>query len=219
MTPNNNLSVLPFYTNRQYQDFRKSYAYGDVYPLFTPLNKLLPFQIIRPTRSNTIRWVRIYDYKITRLLADITTQMLETGLQIVRFANYGYDVIVYPGIGQMALNFPEGRYTMMINDGVQTFVSDVFTWVSGTMDGYLCVEWSDAQNMEVDGGQIVYEGVPFKNRVYLCTELGKPEYKFEEEGEERDGYFSRKNKYRKRHSGLSFSPRIPLRRNAVNPYE
>ncbi|MFR8762171.1 MAG: hypothetical protein ACLVFT_05135, partial [Megasphaera lornae] len=115
--------------------------------------------------------------------------MLETGLQIVRFANYGYDVIVYPGIGQMALNFPEGRYTMMINDGVQTFVSDVFTWVSGTMDGYLCVEWSDAQNMEVDGGQIVYEGVPFKNRVYLCTELGKPEYKFEEEGEERDGYF------------------------------
>lgn len=189
MTPNNNLSVLPFYTDRQYQDFRKSYAYGDVYPLFTPLNKLLPFQIIRPTRSNAIRWVRIYDYKITRLLADITTQMQETGLQIVRFANYGYDVIVYPGIGQMALNFPEGRYTMMINDGVQTFVSDVFTWVSGTMDGYLCVEWSDAQNMEVDGGQIVYEGVPFKNRVYLCTELGKPEYKFEEEGEERDGYF------------------------------
>lgn len=189
MTPNNNLSVLPFYTDRQYQDFRKSYAYGDVYPLFTPLNKLLPFQIIRPTRSNAIRWVRIYDYKITRLLADITTQMQETGLQIVRFANYGYDVIVYPGIGQMALNFPEGRYTMMINDGVQTFVSDVFTWVSGTMGGYLCVEWSDAQNMEVDGGQIVYEGVPFKNRVYLCTELGKPEYKFEEEGEERDGYF------------------------------
>lgn len=26
----------------------------------------------------------------------------------------------------------------------------------------------------------------------MCAELGKPEYKFEEEGEERDGYFSRK---------------------------
>jgi hypothetical protein len=189
MTPNNNLSVLPFYNNREYQDFRKSYAYGDVYPLFTPLNKLLPFQIIRPTRSNAIRWVRIYDYKITRLLGDITQQMLETGLQIFRFANYGYDVIVYPGIMPMALKFPEGRYTIMINDGVNTFVSDVFTWVSGSMDGYLCIEWSDVQNMEVDGGQIVYEGVQFKNRVYVCSELGKPEYKFEEEGEERDGYF------------------------------
>lgn len=44
MTPNNNLSVLPFYEGIQYQDYKKSYAYGDVYPLFTPINKLLPFK-------------------------------------------------------------------------------------------------------------------------------------------------------------------------------
>lgn len=88
--------------------------------------------------------------------------MLETGLQIVRFANYGYDVIVYPGLLPMALDFPEGRYMIGINDGVQWYYSDVFTWISGGMDGYLCIEWSDAANMEVDGGQIVYEGVQFK---------------------------------------------------------
>lgn len=189
MTPNNNLSVLPFYESPQYQDYKKSYAYGDVYPLFTPINKLLPFQIIRPTRTNSIAWVRIYDYKLTRVLADITKMMKETGLQIVRFANYGYDVIVYPGLLPLSLNLPEGRYMIAMSDGAQTFYSDVFTWISGGMDGYLCVEWSDAANMEVDGGQIVYEGVQFKNRVYVCAELGKPEYKFEEEGEERDGYF------------------------------
>ena len=45
MTPNNNLSVLPFYEGVQYQDYKKSYAYGDVYPLFTPINKLLPFHV------------------------------------------------------------------------------------------------------------------------------------------------------------------------------
>lgn len=219
MTPNNNLSVLPFYEGVQYQDYKKSYAYGDVYPLFTPINKLLPFQIIRPTRGNSIAWVRLYDYKLTRILADITAPMKETGLQIVRFAAYGYDVIVYPGLLPMALNFPEGRYMIAINDGVQTYYSDVFTWISGGMDGYLCVEWSDAINMEVDGGQIVYEGVPFKNRVYVCAELGKPEYKFEEEGEERDGYFFRKTNIRKNVSVYFFSPGIPLRRNAVNPYE
>lgn len=204
MTPNNNLSVLPFYESPQYQDYKKSYAYGDVYPLFTPINKLLPFQIIRPTRTNSIAWVRIYDYKFTRILADITTMMKETGLQIVRFANYGYDVIVYPGLLPLSLDLPEGRYMIAISDGAQTFYSDVFTWISGGMDGYLCIEWSDAANMEVDGGQIVYEGVQFKNRVYVCAELGKPEYKFEEEGEERDGYFSPKNKYPKRRSGLYF---------------
>lgn len=204
MTPNNNLSVLPFYEGVQYQDYKKSYAYGDVYPLFTPINKLLPFQIIRPTRTNSIVWVRLYDYKFTRVLADITTPMLETGLQIARFPNYGYDVIIYPGILPMTLNFLDGRYMVGIYDGEQIYYSDVFTWISGGMDSYLCVEWSDAANMEVDGGQIVYEGVQFKNRVYVCSELGKPEYKFEEEGEERDGYFFPENKYRKKRFGLSF---------------
>ena len=169
MTPNNNLSVLPFYESPQYQDYKKSYAYGDVYPLFTPINKLLPFQIIRPTRANPIAWVRIYDYKLTRILADITTMMKETGLQIVRFADYGYDVIVYPGLLPLSLDLSEGRYMIAINDGAQTFYSDVFTWISGGMDGYLCIEWSDAANMEVDGGQIVYEGVQFKNLVYVCA--------------------------------------------------
>lgn len=145
--------------------------------------------------------------------------MKETGLQIVRYQSYGYDVILYPGNLLMALDVAtEGRYMIAINDGVQTYYSDIFTWVNG-MDGYLCIEWSDAENMEVDGGQIVYDVAQFKNRVYVCAELGKPEYKFEEEGEERDGYFSRKTNIGKDVPVYLFSPRIPLRRNAVNPYE
>ena len=188
MIQNNNISVLPWYTSIEQQNHRKSYAYGAIYPLFAPADRLLPFQIIRNTRSNNVTSVVLYE-KTGKQVANITTYMKETGLQIVRFANYGYDVIVYPGLLPMALDFPEGRYMIGINDGVQWYYSDVFTWISGGMDGYLCVEWSDAANMEVDGGQIVYEGVQFKNRVYVCAELGKPEYKFEEEGEERDGYF------------------------------
>ena len=54
---------------------------------------------------------------------------------------------------------------------------------------YLQIEWYDVENMVFDGGQIVYTNPKYKNRLYLCTQLGKPEYVFEEEGEERDGYF------------------------------
>ena len=32
---NNNLSVLPFYTNVDEQNHRRPYAYGEVYPLFS----------------------------------------------------------------------------------------------------------------------------------------------------------------------------------------
>ena len=44
----------------------------------------------------------------------------------------------------------------------------------------------------MDGCRIVYplgENSVFQNTLYLNTELGKPEYEFNEEGEQRDGYF------------------------------
>ena len=188
MTPNNNLSVLPFYEGVQYQDYKKSYAYGDVYPLFTPINNLLPFQIIRPTRSNQIAWVRLYNYKMTKRIADITQPMKETGLQIVRYQSYGYDVILYPSILPMPLNQLDGIYYMTLSDGVQTWYSEMFTVVQD-VSGYLKIQWWDIENLVFDAGQIVYKNPDFKNTLYLCTELGKPDYEFEEDGEERDGYF------------------------------
>ena len=137
MTPtyNNNLSVLPWYNSLDEQNSRKSYSYGDIYPLFAEANKLLPFQIIRETRTNAISFVRLYD-KTGKLIEEITQPIIEAGLQIVRFE-----------------------------------------------------QWWDVENLVFDAGQIVYQNPNFRNVLYLCTELGKPDYVFEEEGEERDGYF------------------------------
>ena len=95
MTQNNNISVLPFYTSIDEQNHRKSYAYGNIYPLFAPADMLLPFQIIRSTRANDVTSVVLYD-KTGKQVADITTNMKETGLQIVRFQSLRYDVILYP---------------------------------------------------------------------------------------------------------------------------
>lgn len=45
MIQNNNISVLPWYTSINEQNHRKSYAYGAIYPLFAPANRLLPFKL------------------------------------------------------------------------------------------------------------------------------------------------------------------------------
>lgn len=47
MIPNNNLSVLPFYTSIEQQNARRWWVYGRVYPLFCPALSLVPFQIMR----------------------------------------------------------------------------------------------------------------------------------------------------------------------------
>ena len=187
MTQNNNISVLPFYTSIDEQNHRKSYAYGKIYPLFAPADMLLPFQIIRNTRSNDVTSVVLYE-KTGKQVADITTYMKETGLQIVRFQSKRYDVILYPSILPMPLNQLDGIYYMTLSDGVQTWYSEMFTVVQD-VSAYLKIQWWDVENFVFDAGQIVYTEPNYKNTLYLCTELGKPEYEFEEDGEERDGYF------------------------------
>lgn len=187
MIQNNNISVLPWYTSINEQNHRKSYAYGAIYPLFAPSDRLLPFQIIRNTRSNDVTSVVLYE-KTGKQVANITTYMKETGLQIVRFQTLGYDVILYPSILPMPLNQLDGIYYMTLSDGVQTWYSEMFTVVQD-VSGYLKIEWWDIENLVFDAGQIVYKNPDFKNTLLLCTELGKPDYEFEEDGEERDGYF------------------------------
>lgn len=187
MIQNNNISVLPWYTSINEQNHRKSYAYGTIYPLFTPKRTLLPFQIMRNTSSRNITGAQLYD-KNGVLFADITTALKETGLQIVPFASLGYDVIVYPSLLPFAIDTPDGIYYARMTDGVNVWYSEMFTIV-GDLSGYLKIEWYDVENFVFDAGQIVYQNPKFHNVLYLCTELGKPEYTFEEEGETRDGYF------------------------------
>ena len=187
MTPNNNLSVLPWYDSINRQNHRRDYAYGNIYQLITPDRKLLPFQIRRNTRSNSISQVLLKNVE-GKTIANITAQMKETGLTVKRFSANGYDLIIYPGTLPMAINTPEGLYYAEISDGAQRWYSEVFNIVR-TVNDYMSIEWWDEEPLYYSGGHIEYSGETFKNRVYLPTQVGKPEYDFQEEGEKRDGYF------------------------------
>lgn len=98
-----------------------------------------------------------------------------------------YDVLVYSGNAEVIPSVPIGQYYMRITDGVNTWYSDVFTVVD-VIDPYLKIEWWDEEDFVMDAGVIVYQA-GFRNRLYLQSDLAKPEYVFTEEGQERDGYF------------------------------
>jgi len=97
---NNNLNVLPFYKDINDQDYKKWYAFKEVYALPSPKNKILPFQIARPHRANNITSVRLYKMGSTAF-TNITTQIVAAGLHIMSFADY--DLIVNPSL----LVFPD----------------------------------------------------------------------------------------------------------------
>ena len=188
MTSNNNISVLPFYTNIDEQNHRKSYAYGEIYPLFSQAGMLLPFQIQRTHRNNAISQVRLYR-KDGTLVGTLTQAMTEAGLQIVPFSAYGYDIILFPAVFPISqVNWMDGQYYLTVRDGVQTWYSEIFTVVQN-ISSYLKIEWYNDDDLVFDGGRFVFNNPQFHNFLYFATEVGKPEYTFEEEGESRDGFF------------------------------
>lgn len=194
MTSNNNLSPLPFYTQLSEQNHRKSYAYGEIYPLICEANRLLPFQILRQHHNAEIESFEIYR-KDGSLFADVALDAMQVaGLRIIPYAgSVDRDVIAYTAIAPIALNMPDGIYYIAISDGVETWFSEMFTAVQD-VSGYLKIEWYDDEDLIFDAGVIAYTdeyGRPYnyRNRLFLCTELGRPEYQFEEEGEDRDGYY------------------------------
>ena len=186
MIPNNNTSVLPFHTSLEQQSHRRTYAYGAIYPIYTPKNVLVPFQIVRPTNANTtISSVILYKADGTQV-GNMTSAMVNAGLTVKRYSTYGCDVIIFPAIMYMQVLGDIGQYYIKITDVTGSYYSDVFTVVDNISD-YLMIRWYCEEDMYYRGGVICYKNPKFINTLYLNTQLGKPQYPFTEESEERDG--------------------------------
>ena len=108
---NNNISPLPFYDNLALQNHRKDYAYGQVYPLITYKNMLLPFQVVLAGGTSVI-WVMLYDFN-TGKYADITTNMKENGLALKSYTDF--KLLKYPGTLPVIDIKYEGRYYLAIS--------------------------------------------------------------------------------------------------------
>jgi len=189
MTPNNNLSVLPWYTSIDQQNARKWWVYNRVYPLFTPAGFILPFQMLIPhQQSVTFGNIYIHDANTGEQIENCKQKLLDSGLTYKQFATLGYDVIVYPGNFPAFTQMENGRYYLRLIVNSTTYYSEVFTVVND-ISGYLKIEWWDIEDATMDAGTIVYTNPAFKNVLYLDADIAKPQYQFEEEGEKRDGYF------------------------------
>ena len=188
MIPNNNLSVLPWYTSIEQQNARKWWVYNRIYPLFTPAMFMLPFQILREHRAGTTITSFVVYTKDGVLVGNFTQQINEAGIYFKSFTSFGYDVIVFPGLFPVFTQFENGQYYATISDGTQTWYSEIFTVVND-ITPYLKIQWYDTDDFVMDAGTIVYKSPSFKNVLYLDSSIAKPEYPFEEEGETRDGYF------------------------------
>lgn len=179
------LSPLRFYDSEHKQNHRKSYAFGHISPLIMPLNTLDPFQFVLPqgiepdisecllVNSDGTSSVSIYEC------------VVEAGLA-VKEVN-GFNVVMFPGVFPlMDIRF-EGKYFLELTIGESHFYSEVFCFTNSTADCLTIQYWNPESDFCIKNGIITFaDGFKFKLR--LRTELGKPEYSFEEEATKRLGY-------------------------------
>ena len=200
----NNFSPLAFYDSVDEQLCRRSYANGEVYPLYVHVGQIMPFQFCVGSNGNSISTVSLIDYN--------TGTATTVSLTITKQAFDGYDVFVCRGEALAAINHV-GRWYLQIQLNTDAVYSEVFTAVDSVND-YLKIEWYDAQDLVMPNSRIVYKingSVQYKNVVYLNTQLGMPDYDFEEEGETRDGlYFPEKMISVKTHKFVFLAPEYLL---------
>lgn len=185
MIPSNNLSVLPWYGSVDQQNARRWWLYGRIYPLFTPGGYLLPWQLAVPhAQSTAVTSAILYDARTGGPRGNVTTQ-LAAGVTVRTIGDYDY--LIYPGDSPLVNSMDNGQYYIAMTVNGITYYSEVFTVVND-MEPYLKITWWDLDDFVMDAGRICYSG-GFKNVLYLMADIAKPEYVFEEEGEQRDGYF------------------------------
>lgn len=180
---NNNISPLPFYDDISLQNHRKDYAFGNIYQLITYKNMLLPFQVVL-AGGTAINWVRLYNFN-TGAYTDITASIKENGLALKSYTDF--KLLKYPGTLPIVEIKHEGLYYLAISiSDLGIIYSDVFT-VTNKIDDYLLLEYYNSYNFELKGGIVDFSD-NFKFKCYLNTQVGKPEYDFEEEATDRMGY-------------------------------
>ena len=180
---NNNISPLPFYDDIMLQNHRKDYAFGQVYQLITYRNMLLPFQVVLASGSE-VNQVILYDFNTSKSI-DITASMKENGLAIKAYNDFS--LLKYPGTLPIVNIIHEGQYYLVISIlGLGSIYSDIFT-VTNRIDDYLLIEYSNSYNFELKNGVVDFSD-NFKFKCYVNSQVGKPEYDFEEEATERMGY-------------------------------
>ena len=93
------------------------------------------------------------------------------------------DYIVHKGEETALLEGFTDKMYLELSDGIDTWYSAYF----GFCEPCMRIEWYDVEDFLFDAGAIAYSD-GYKNEMFFDAEIGMPEYEFEEEVAERNGY-------------------------------
>lgn len=172
------LSPLKFYDSVEKQERFKVYAFGHISPVITPSNVIPPFQVVIPGISalNEAKLVALDNNAVIDVTDNIQSSMFMQDNVLQYIGNFSINPVKF-----------EGLYYLELTVDTIKYYSEVICFTNN-LDGYIKLEyWNPESDFILKNGKITFAN-NFHFIVYLKTELGKPEYSFEEEAQNRFGY-------------------------------
>lgn len=173
------LSPLKFYDNILKQERYKAYAYNHIAPLITKANYIPPFQFVynsELTLSNAVL-KPIYNESEINVLESINAELY-----------FNNNVFQYLGNYSVLNTTVEGNYYLELTFSDNSKLYSEIMCFTNSLDECIKIEyWNPEADFTIKGGKISFAN-GFVFRIYLKTELGKPNYTFEEEATSRLGY-------------------------------
>lgn len=166
-----NLFSFPFYESLNKQSRFHQAGKAINFPLYSPRNRFLPFQITKPADGQLIDCI-----KVMNLDDDLVLKIEPADVNYKMFSDSSKDYIFYFGGIIDGMNLPCGEYYLVVG----AFVSEVFT--AADVDGFVLLEWKHVANVL----PVIYQ-TGFVQRLYLDSPISEPAYPTKLE-EEEDGY-------------------------------
>lgn len=182
-----NISPLAFYESILLQNHRRPYAFGQIRPLVIYKNELLPFQICLEGNCEVTKVILVSLQTNER--KDITDEFFYAG-GLYSDVKQGYTNIRYFATYPVEAISKEGLYYLelftIVSGQTKVYYSEVFT-STNNIEGHICLTYTNSENFYFKKGSIDFSD-DFKFKCFLPTQIGKPNYAFEEEAVDRFGY-------------------------------
>lgn len=191
------ISPLKFYDSIAKQNHRKSYAHGHISPLIAKLYWIPSFQFVIPTQlyvsGGALSEALLIDAKTDAEVANLSKLFTNVaGFSVITVDNYKVATFISNKAyaDYLKNTSTEGLYYLKLsseNEGLWTYYSEVFCFTNIIKDCLELEYWNETGNFAIKNGVIAFPN-GFHFNLLLKTEIGKPEYSFEEESTKRLGY-------------------------------
>lgn len=191
---------LRIYENLNHRNINRKGANLSTFKLLCPTNMLLPFQIKRDAGVSDIISIVLVNSSDPSDTTEIINSIPAADFDKIAFANHDY--IFYFGEQEHSANINPGSYYLVIKDVENTWYSEDINFQDFSSDlSNGCALTKITYWDTCDIGEIFYRTEQYLNRqykniLYLDVDIGKPEYEYEEEGDE-DGLGNFSPEYKK----------------------